>query len=123
MTTAHEIEPETATEETTTMDDSNTLVITRTLTAPPARFFEAFTLADLARQWMAPGPFGVSETDFDVRLGGHYRIVMEGPEDQTYSPSGTYEEFILNQKLVFTWKWAHEDLVTRVTVELETAVA
>ena len=43
---------------------------------------------------------------------------MEGTGDQSYSPSGVYEEIVVNEKLVYTWKWAHEELVTRVIVEL-----
>ena len=117
MTTAQDIgtEPQKA----TPMDDANTLVIRRTLPAPPERVFAAFTQAELAKQWMGPGGYGVPEAEFDARVGGTYRVVMEGPENQTYSPSGVYEELVPNERLVFTWKWAHEDLVTRVIVELE----
>lgn len=110
---------ETETQETKTMNDANTLVITRTLPARPEWVFEAFTRGEIAKQWMSPGTYAVPEVEIDARVGGSYRIVMEGPEDQTYSPSGVYEEVVPNEKLVYTWKWAHEELVTRFMVELK----
>ena len=36
----------------------------------------------------------------------------------THIPSGTYEEIVANEKLVFSWSWADSDEVTRVTIEL-----
>ena len=99
-------------------EDSNTLVITRRLSAAPERVYAAFTRPELARQWMAPGELSVSQVEIDARVGGRYRIVMAGAGRESYSPSGVYEEIVANRKLVYTWKWAHEDLVTRVTIEL-----
>lgn len=104
--------------EVSSEENVHSLVIRRILSATPDKVFAAFTRPELARQWMAPGELGVAEAEIDARVGGRFRIVMLAPDGQTHSPGGEYEEIILNEKLVFTWKWAHEELMTRVTVEL-----
>jgi len=53
----------------------------------------------------------------DAREGGSYRIVMQNKDGDTYSPSGVYETVAPDEKLVFTWKWADSELITRVTLE------
>ncbi len=102
------------------MSSENRLVITRTLPASPAQVFAAWTTAEIMQQWFCPGEdMTVPVAEIDAREGGNYRIVMENSKGETYSPSGTYETVVPNEKLVFTWKWADSDLVTRVTVELK----
>ena len=59
----------------------------------------------------------VPVAEADPREGGSYRIVMENKEGVTHSPSGVYETVIPNEKLVFSWKWADSEVITRVTLE------
>ncbi len=96
----------------------NTLVVKRTLPAPPEMVFAAWTRPELVRAWFSPGEMSVQEADLDVRVGGSYRIVMMSPEGEPHSPGGVYEEIVPNEKLVFSWKWADSELVTRVSVKL-----
>ena len=101
------------------MNTGNTLVITRTYPASRAQIFEAWTNEDIVRQWFCPGKdMTVPVAEIDAREGGSYRIVMQNKDGETYSPSGVYEKVVPDEKLVFSWKWADSDLVTRVTIEL-----
>jgi uncharacterized protein YndB with AHSA1/START domain len=59
----------------------------------------------------------VPVAEVDAREGGSYRIVMQNQDGETYSPSGVYEKVVPNEKLIFTWKWADSELITRVTLE------
>lgn len=98
---------------------TQSLTITRTFPASPASVFAAWTQADLLKQWFCPGgDMTVPVAETDPRAGGSYRIVMQNADGGTYSPSGRYEEVTPNERLVFTWKWADSELVTRVTVTL-----
>jgi uncharacterized protein YndB with AHSA1/START domain len=99
------------------MNVTEPLVIKRTLAASRERVFAMWTERDLVQRWFCPGAtMTVPVADIDAREGGEYRIVMQDADGQTYSPSGHYEKVIPNELLVFTWKWADSDLVTRVTL-------
>lgn len=102
---------------TQTEPKTETLVLTRRLPASRRRVFEAWTKADVVKRWFAPGDMTVALAEVDARIGGAYRIVMQNKDGETHSPSGTYEEIVPDERLVFSWQWANSDLVTRVTVE------
>ena len=96
----------------------NTLVIKRTFAASAARVYAAWTDGDLLAQWMGPGEIKVTNAEADPRVGGEYIIAMVNPEGGTHTATGTYEEVVANEKLVFNWTWADVEEVTRVTIEL-----
>ena len=100
------------------MTFENSIVIKRVLPASAERVFAAWTESDLLKRWMGPGAVTVSEAQVDLSVGGAYRIVMNDPKGETHIPSGTYEEIVPNEKLVFNWSWANVEEITRVTVEL-----
>lgn len=100
------------------MNAGISLVLKRTFPATCERLFAMWTSADLVMQWFCPGKeMTVPVAEVDARKGGTYRIVMQDKDGKTYSPSGVYEKVIPNKKLVFSWKWADSDLITRVTVD------
>jgi uncharacterized protein YndB with AHSA1/START domain len=95
------------------------LTIKRHLKAPPAKVFAAWTDPEKIKRWMGPGGFTVPEATTDARSNGRFRIVMLSPEGAKHGVGGTYREFVLNEKLVFTWSWdpapgekPYESLVT-----------
>lgn len=102
------------------MNAGNSLVLKRTFPATRERLFAMWTTADLMMRWFCPGKeMKVPVAEVDAREGGSYRIVMEDKDGKTYSPSGVYEKVIPNEKLVFSWKWADSELITRVTIEFK----
>lgn len=99
------------------MNNANSLVIKRAFAASVDRVYQAWIDPTLLTQWMGPGNITVSVAETDVRVGGAFRIVMEEPDGDSYTASGTYEEIAENEKLVFNWTWDHVDEVTLVTLE------
>ncbi len=101
------------------MANSISLVLTRVLPASREKVFAAWTDEAMIKQWFCPSEgMTVPVAELEVREGGAYRLVIEDADGGTHSPSGTYERIVPNEQLVFSWKWADSELVTRVTIDL-----
>jgi uncharacterized protein YndB with AHSA1/START domain len=102
------------------MSAGNSLVLKRTFPATCERLFAMWTSAEMMMKWFCPGKeMTVPVAEVDAREGGSYRIVMQNKDGETYSPSGIYEKVVPNEKLIFSWKWADSELITRVTIEFK----
>jgi len=96
------------------------VVVTRTVDAPARLIFEAWTKADLFRQWWVPKSLGMNlrSCELDVRVGGGYRLVFGADAQNTMAFFGTYLEVVPPTRLV----WTNEESgdagpVTTVTLE------
>src|SRR5687768_18311014 len=60
------------------------LVVTRTIDCPPPSMFEAWTDADLCRQWWVPKAFGVTllSCEIDARVDGGYRLTLDNGDEE-----------------------------------------
>ena len=102
------------------MNSDTTLVITRRFAASRERVFAAWIQEDILKTWFCPGDdMTIPVAEVDAREGGQYRIVMQNKDGETYSPSGNYEKIVENEQLIFSWKWADSELITRVTIDLK----
>ena len=92
------------------------VVVTRTVNGPARLVFEAWTKAELFRQWWVPKSMGMSllSCELDVRVGGTYRLVF-AHGDSTMAFFGTYKEVIPHSRLVWTNEESDEGPVTTVT--------
>jgi uncharacterized protein YndB with AHSA1/START domain len=79
------------------------LTLKRRLKAPPAKVFAAWTDPEKVKGWMGPGEVKVLKVECEPRAGGRYRWLMQSPAGEQYDVSGVYREFVVNEKLVFTW--------------------
>jgi uncharacterized protein YndB with AHSA1/START domain len=79
------------------------LVVTRTINGPARLVFEAFTKAELLRQWWVPKSAGITllSCEADVRVGGTYRFVF-GHGDSKMEFFGKYIEVTPSSRLVWT---------------------
>ncbi len=106
--------------ETMTMTDFN-LTLERRLPAPRERVYRAWTEADEIRQWWALSGMTIEVADFDIRVGGRFRLAMRSQEDNLYVAFGEYSVVDPPAKLVHTWQWEEDgpggEQVMRVTVE------
>ncbi len=95
------------------------LVVTRTVNGPARLVWEAWTKADLFRQWWVPKSYGLTllSCDKDVRVGGQYRLAFRHG-DSTMEFFGTYLDVTPHSRLV----WTNEEgdsgkTITTVTFE------
>lgn len=97
------------------------LRVSRIIDADPERVFDAWTQAEQLRQWSCPEDATITDAQVDLRVGGRYRILMQGTET-THTATGIYKEIERPTRLVFTWDWEESEHTmgeTLVTVELK----
>lgn len=85
-----------------TTPSDRALVITRTFDAPPERVWEAWTRPEHVRHWYGVAAMTTTVCDIDLRVGGAWRWGQTSPEGQDIVFSGTYEEIVPNERLVYT---------------------
>ncbi|MDR7276254.1 SRPBCC domain-containing protein [Catenuloplanes atrovinosus] len=66
------------------------LVTTRAFAAPPARVFDAWTRPELLVRWYGARGWRLVECDVDLRAGGAWRFVSEGPRGARMTQRGVY---------------------------------
>lgn len=87
---------------TLTLDPARDLVLDRHLKAPPAKVWRCWTEPALICQWFCPKPWHVSEAVVDLRAGGRFFTLMNGPEGEKVPNDGSFLEVVPQRKLVFT---------------------
>jgi uncharacterized protein YndB with AHSA1/START domain len=90
------------------------LTVHRTLPYPLGRVWSALTDAAALAGWFWPERLQ-AVADVDLQPGGAWRIAGLG-----IAVSGRYAEVELAHRLVSTWQWDGDDLVTTVTMTLAT---
>ena len=78
------------------------LELTRLLSAPPALVWRCWTEPELICQWFCPKPWSVSEAIVDLRPGGRFFTLMNGPAGEKVPNEGSFLEVVPQRKLVFT---------------------
>ncbi len=66
--------------------------MSRAFAAPVDQVFDAWTNAEILRQWWGPHVVEVVECEMDARDGGAYRITMQMPDFQRYPMFGTLQD-------------------------------
>jgi len=82
--------------------DELTLEIVRVIDAPRAVVWRCWTQPELLKQWYCPKPWAVTKADMDVRAGGRFNTVMEGPTDERVDNEGCFLEVVPGERLTFT---------------------
>lgn len=78
------------------------LTLTRDVAHPPEALWRAWTTPDLLVQWFCPKPWVLTAADLDVRPGGRFNSVMEGPGGERIESVGCYTEVVEYSRLGFT---------------------
>ncbi|MCH9806869.1 MAG: SRPBCC domain-containing protein [Alphaproteobacteria bacterium] len=108
---------------TTTIErpSDTTLVMKRTIKAPAADVYAAWTQPEILSKWfVGTGQYSCQVHKADVRVGGSYDFEMKPPEGEPHRVRGEYREVVANKKLVFTWAWVSTpDRVSLVTIDIK----
>jgi uncharacterized protein YndB with AHSA1/START domain len=99
-------------------ETNDKLVLRKLIPASRQEVFAAWSDPESIRHWMCPGDVKSSEAQIDFRVGGSFRIVMKG-EQEDCDHTGVYQVIEPPSKLSFTWISKNTDFkATLVTIEL-----
>lgn len=99
--------------------EARCLVVSRVLDAPRRAVFQAWTTAEQVAAWWGPMGFVTTICEMDIRPGGRFRVSARSPDGVDYCKTGTYQEIVAPERIVFTFAWVdggemptHQTLVT-----------
>jgi uncharacterized protein YndB with AHSA1/START domain len=99
-------------------DAAPVLVVRRQMAVPRERVFEAWLDSESLAHWMRPADFTHASVTVDPRVGGGFRIVIEGPTYGAVEHRGEYLAIEPPSLLSFTWiSQDTDDKPTVVTIE------
>lgn len=85
-----------------TDETPNDLVLERVLNAPRAAIWRCWTEPALIRTWFCPKPWHVSDARIDLRPGGEFFTVMNGPAGERFENLGVFLDIVPGERLIFT---------------------
>lgn len=83
-------------------DTTHDLVLNRILDAPRDKLWRCWTEPDLLMPWFCPKPWFVSEARIDLRPGGEFFTLMNGPGGEQFGNPGVFLDVAPMERLVFT---------------------
>jgi uncharacterized protein YndB with AHSA1/START domain len=96
------------------------LQMRRTFSAPRQRVFRAWTDPNELARWFAPSAdYSTVVPEFDLRVGGKYRLEIHHKGGNVHRLWGIYREIRPPEKLVFTWRWDGDTLSQDSVVTIE----
>jgi uncharacterized protein YndB with AHSA1/START domain len=107
--------------EVTTPGDRE-IVMTRSFAAPRRVVFDAWTRPELLVRWYGARGWNLVECEVDLRVGGAWRFVSQGPDDVRMVQFGVYREVAPPGRLLLTemfegQSYPGETLITHVFTE------
>ena len=82
--------------------DARDLVISRLLPVPRAQLWRAWSDPALLSQWWCPKPWTTQVRAFDLRAGGAFSTLMQGPGGEVSDNAGSFVEVVPLSRIVFT---------------------
>ena len=77
-------------------------VVTRVFRAPRPLVFKIWTEPKYVAQWWGIDGATNPECELDLRVGGHWRIVMRTASGRLHPNQGTYLDVVPNERLVYS---------------------
>ena len=98
------------------------VVLTRVFDAPRHLVYEALTRPELVKRWFGPHGWSLVVCEIDLRVGGTWRYVLEGPDGRSMGMGGEYHEIVPGERTVHTESfddYPGDSVVTVVLTEHE----
>lgn len=73
-----------------TLPSDREVRLTRLFDAPRTMVYEALTKPELLKRWFGPRGFSMLLCEVDLRVGGRWRFVLQGPDGNTMGMGGVY---------------------------------
>ncbi len=86
----------------TDTDESLDLVIERRLDAPRDLVWKAWATPDELAKWWCPKPWTAGVASLDLKPGGAFHVIMNGPDGERYDNPGSFLAVQPKEKIVFT---------------------
>jgi uncharacterized protein YndB with AHSA1/START domain len=77
------------------------IVISRVFEAPRELLWNAWTDPAHIASWWGPRGFTAPPCEIDLRPGGEFLVVLDGPDGNKYPCRGVFKEIVENEKLVY----------------------
>lgn len=84
------------------IDPKLDLVFERTTSISVEKLWKGWTHPETLMKWFCPKPWRVTDCRIDLRAGGEFFNLMEGPNGEKSNNHGCYLEVVENKKLVWT---------------------
>jgi uncharacterized protein YndB with AHSA1/START domain len=78
------------------------LVFTRLVRLPAPLLWRGWTEPALLTRWFTPAPWRTLDAEVDLRPGGIFRTVMQGPDGETHENLGCWLDVAPPRRLVWT---------------------
>ncbi|MDQ6436193.1 SRPBCC domain-containing protein [Mesorhizobium sp. LHD-90] len=85
------------------------LTIKRSFDASRDLVFRCWTEPERLNRWCCPKGFSLPFSEGDVRPGGSFKTCMRAPDGTDHWLSGTYQEIVPPERLVFSHRWLNEE--------------
>jgi uncharacterized protein YndB with AHSA1/START domain len=83
-------------------DPERDLLFTRIVKLAPEQLWRGWTEPSLLMEWFCPRPWKVTEAEVDLRPGGLFRTLMQGPAGERHDHAGCWLEVTPHSRLVWT---------------------
>jgi uncharacterized protein YndB with AHSA1/START domain len=80
---------------------SNQILVTRIISAPRELVFDAFTTPEHVAKWWGPNGFTTTISEMNVKPGGIWQLVMQGPDGRKYPNKIEFIEVVKPERIVF----------------------
>ncbi len=88
--------------EPTTVRSSHDLVLERVVPVPQEHLWRGWTDPTVLVRWFTPAPWVTTEAEVELRPGGIFRTVMEGPDGERNEGAGCVLEVVEPRRFVWT---------------------
>lgn len=89
--------------------DIKEFTVSRTVNAPLARVWKAWTEEEQLKQWWSPKGFGILDVKVDLRVGGTMHYGLRSPDGLVFWGRFVYREIVPEKRLVFIVSFADEN--------------